>query len=100
MEDIVFNATMNFQLFCNGIIRQKNLDKLVPKGMGRSEWNTKKADILSDEIESVNRYLNEQAVMRLGSYSPEVKQDIEHRFSNTINQIINDYKEKLFNYHQ
>ena len=98
MEDIVFNAMSSFQLFSNHVVRQMNLDKLVPRGMKLSEWNTKKAGIIAAEIESMFRYLNEQAAMRLGTYPVIYKQEIESRFNATINSAINSYQEKLINY--
>ena len=98
MEDIVFNAMSSFQLFSNHVVRQINLDKLVPKGMKLSEWNTRKAGIIAAEIESMFRYLNEQAAMRLGTYPVIYKQEIESRFNATINSAINSYQEKLINY--
>jgi hypothetical protein len=99
MEDIVFNAMTNFQFFCNDLIKQKNIDKLVPKGMTRSEWNNKKAEIIFEEIESMHRYLDQQAAIRLEAFSSANKQDIEKRFADTIARTIKSYKEKLNNYY-
>ena len=99
MEDIVFNAMFSFQLFCNHVFKQKNIDKLVPKGMMRSEWNIKKSVIIAEEMESMHRYLNEQAAIRLGAYPADYKQDIERRFNATIGRALNSYQEKLINYY-
>ncbi len=100
MEDIVFNAMINFQFFCNDFFKQKNIDKLMPKGMLRSDWNTKKEILLNEEIESVNRYLDEQAALRLLNYTVSAnKQDIEKRFADTITRAMDSYKVKIKDYY-
>src|SRR4051812_33680137 len=100
MEDIVFNAMINFQFFCNDILKQKNMDKLVPKGMLRSDWNASKEVLLNEEIESVNRYLDEQAALRLQSFTASAnKQDIEKRFADIIIKTIDSYKTKIKDYY-
>jgi hypothetical protein len=100
MEDIVFNAMINFQFFCNNILKQKNMDKLVPKGMLRSDWNASKEVLLNEEIESVNRYLDEQAALRLQSFTASAnKQDIEKRFADIIIKTIDSYKTKIKDYY-
>jgi hypothetical protein len=101
MEDSVFNAMISFQFFCNDFFKKRNIDKLMPKGMMRSDWNTHKDAILNEEIESVNRYLNEQALLRLQSYTTAAnKEDIERRFNGIITKAIGNYKAKIKEYYQ
>ena len=100
MEDIVFNAMINFQFFCNDMLKKKNMDKLVPKGMLHSDWNARKEELLNEEIESVNRYLDEQAAIRLQSFTSSAnKQDIEKRFAVIITKVMDSYKEKMKDYY-
>ena len=100
MEDIVFNAMINFQFFCNDMLKKKNMDKLVPKGMLRSDWNARKEELLNEEIESVNRYLDEQAAVRLQSFTSSAnKQDIEKRFAVIIINTMDSFKEKIRDYY-
>ena len=100
MDDIVFNAMTSFQFFCNNYFKQKNIDKLMPKGMARSDWNTKKEVLLNEEIESVNRYLEEQATLRLQNLTASAnKQDIEKRFAIIIGKAIDSYKTKVKDYY-
>lgn len=101
MEDIVFNAMINFQFFCNDFLKRTNIDKLMPKGMVRSDWNAKKEVLLNQEIESVNRYLDEQAALRLQSFTISAnKQDIEKRFADTIIIAMDSYKVKIKDYYK
>lgn len=100
MEDIVFNAMTSFQFFCNEVFKQKNIDKLMPKGMTSTEWNAKKSTILTEEIELVSHYLEQQAAIRLEGFPVANKQDIEKRFKDTIARAISGYKEKLYSYYQ
>ena len=96
MEDIVFNAMINFQFFCNDFLKQKNIDKLMPKGMSRSDWNSKKEVLLNEEIESVNHYFDEQASLRLQTFIVSAnKQDIEKRFAVIITKVMDSYKAKI-----
>ncbi len=100
MEDIVFNAMINFQFFCNDMLKKKNIDKLVPKGMIRSDWNAQKDVLLDEEIESFNRHLSEQAAIRLQNFTVAAnKQDIEKRFSDIIDKTMDTYKLKVKGYY-
>ncbi len=99
MEDIVFNAMTNFQFFCNEIFKQKNIDKLMPKGMLRSEWNVKKSTILQEEVTLVTHYLEQQAAIRLEGFPAASKPDIEIRYRDTIAKAISGYKEKIYAYY-
>jgi hypothetical protein len=100
MDDIVFNAMTGFQFFCNDYFKQKNIDKLMPRGMSRSDWNTRKEVLLNEEIESVNRYLDEQALLRLQNYTASAnKQDIEKRFTIIIKKVMDSYKSKIKDYY-
>ena len=100
MDDVVFNAMTNFQFFCNDFFKQKNIDKLIPKGMSRSDWNDKKESLLTEAIESVAHYLDEQASLRLQKYiaSPN-KEDIEKRFTIIIEKAMESYKAKIKSYY-
>ena len=100
MNDIVYNAMINFQFFCNDVLKKINIDKLRPKQMGWAEWKTKKPELISADIESIQTYLDQQAAKRLESYPVDSKLDIEKRFTETIAQAISGYKEKLYNYYQ
>jgi len=100
MDDAVFNAMTSFQFFCNDFFKQKNIDKLMPKGMLRSDWNTKKEVLLNEEIESVNHSLEQEASLRLQNYSASAnKQDIEKRFTAIIAKAIESYKAKIKEYY-
>jgi len=100
MDDVVFNAMTSFQFFCNDYFKHKNIDKLMPKGMSRSEWNIKKDVLLNEEIESVNHYLEEQAAQRLQNFAASAnKNDIEKRFTIIIREAIDSYKAKIKNYY-
>lgn len=100
MDDAVFNAMTNFQFFCNNYFKQKNIDKLMPKGMSRSDWHVKKEILLKEEVESVNRYLEEQAALRLQNYTASVnKQDLEERFTIIITKAMDSYKTKIKDYY-
>lgn len=99
MEDIEFNAMISFQFFCNDVFKHKNIDSLMPKGMASSEWKIKKTEILSGEIENMQRYLDQQAAVRLEKYPATDKQGIERRFTDTIERAMSSYKEKLSNYY-
>lgn len=101
MDDSVFNAMTSFQFFCNDFFKQKNIDRLMPRGMTRSDWNTRKEAILNEEVESVNRYLDQQASLRLQNYAAsENKEDIERRLNDIITKAIDNYKAKITNYYQ
>jgi hypothetical protein len=101
MDDSVFNAMTSFQFFCNDFFKKKNIDKLMPKGMLYSDWHTSKEEILSNEIESVNHYLGEQALLRLQSYTASVnKEDIERRFNDIITRAMDNYKVKIKDYYR
>ena len=100
MEDFVFNAMINFQFFCNDFLKRRNIDKLMPKGMLRSDWNAKKEVLLNEEIENVNRYFDEQAAIRLQSVTVSAnKQDIERRFADIITRVMDTYKVKIKDYY-
>ena len=100
MEDIVFNTMMNFQFFCNDFLKQKNIDKLLPKGMVHSDWIAKREVLLNEEIENVNHYLDQQATLRLQSLAASAnKQDIEKRFTNIIIKVMDSYKSKIKEYY-
>jgi hypothetical protein len=100
MEDFVFNAMINFQFFCNDFLKQKNIDKLMPKGMLRSDWFVKREVLLNEEIESVNHYLDQQATLRLQSFTASAnKQDIEKRFTDIIIKVMDSYKRKIKDYY-
>ena len=99
MEDAEFNAMINFQFFCNEVFKQKNIDKLMPKGMAQSEWKVKKSEILSEEINTMHQYLHQQAATRLESYPSRDKESLEKRFEDTILRAMDNYKEKLSNYY-
>ena len=100
MDDVVFNAMTSFQFFCNDFFKQKNIDKLIPKGMSRSDWNGKKELLLTEEIESVAHYLDEQASLRLQNYTASAsKEDIEKRFAIIIEKAIESYKAKIKSYY-
>src|SRR5690242_5261721 len=100
MEDIVFNAMINFQFFCNDFLKRKNVDKLMPKGMSHSDWNAKKEVLLNEEIESINHYLEEQAAIRLQAFTVSSnKQDIEKRFAVIITKVMDSYKAKIKDYY-
>ena len=100
MEDIVFNAMTSFQFFCNDLFKQKNIDKLMPKGMLRSDWNANKKVLLEEEVESVHQYLDQQASLRLQHYATSAnKEDIERRFAATITKAIDSYKVKIADYY-
>lgn len=100
MNDAVFNAMTSFQFFCNDYFKQKDIDKLMPKGMLRSDWNTKKEVLLNEEIENVNQYLNQQASLRLQTYNDSAnKQDIEERFTIIITTAIDSYTAKIKSYY-
>jgi len=101
MDDSVFNAMTSFQFFCNDFFKKKNIDKLMPKGMSYSDWHTSKEGILSNEIESVNHYLSEQASLRLQSYMASAnKEDLERRFNAIITRVMENYKAKIKDYYQ
>ena len=99
MNDTEFNAMISFQFFCNDVFKQKNIDSLIPKGMRQSEWKSKKGEILSQEMNSMHVYLDQQAQLRLEKYPAADKQDIEKRFATTITQAMNSYQEKLRSYY-
>lgn len=100
MDDAVFNAMTSFQFFCNDFFKQKNIDKLMPKGMLRSDWNMKKETLLNEEIEAVNQYLDQQAAQRLQNYSTSAnKEDIEKRFADIITKAMDSYKAKIKEYY-
>jgi len=100
MDDSVFNAMTSFQFFCNDFFKQKNIDKLMPKNMIRSDWNNRKEAILNEEIESVNRYLDQQALLRLQNYTTSAnKGDIEKRFNDIISRVMDNYKAKVKDYY-
>jgi len=101
MDDSVFNAMTSFQFFCNDLFKQKNIDKLMPKNMKRSDWNNRKESILNEEVESVNRYLDQQALLRLQNYTASAnKEDIEKRFNDIITRVMDNYKAKVKGYYQ
>ena len=99
MEDMEFNAMISFQFFCNEVFKQKNIDKLMPKGMAQSEWKSKKTGILSEEIDTMHQYLDKQAAMRLENYPSGDKESLEKRFRDTIARAIDGYKEKISHYY-
>ena len=100
MDDEVFNAMTDFQFFCNNYFKQKNIDKLVPKNMLRSDWKIKKEEILNEEVANVNLYLDQQASLYLQTYNASTnKPDIEKRFAAIITKAIDSYKLKLKEYY-
>ncbi len=100
MTDLVYNTMIKFQFFCNQVFKQKNIDKLVPNGMSYTDWNAQKAGILREEIESVSRYLQQEATTRTDSLPAADKEELSVRFQEIISRAVGDYQEKIYDHYR